>query len=98
MRGGRNGFTLAEVLIALALLGVVAAFAIPKVLEAQVDHQKKLIWKETLATLEDLFYTANLNEEAGHGSFNAYLTRHLNFVNSAPCVRDVRFTCFQLPN
>lgn len=42
----QNAFTLAEVLIALALLGVVAAFVITKVLQSSGDSHRKTVFRE----------------------------------------------------
>lgn len=38
---GYFGFTLAELLIALGILGVIATFTIPKILSAQQDSKTK---------------------------------------------------------
>ena len=40
------GFTLVELLIALAILGTIATFTIPKVLQTQQDGKFKSIGKE----------------------------------------------------
>jgi prepilin-type N-terminal cleavage/methylation domain-containing protein len=61
------GFTLAEVLIALALLGIVAAFAIPKVLETTGKQEAKAKLQETVGILEGLY-----NEDRLSGLYDAY--------------------------
>lgn len=56
-----QGFTLTELLIALVLLGVIAAFSIPKILLAVGEQKKTAILKESVMALEDAFYTLKLN-------------------------------------
>lgn len=55
------GFTLAELLIALAILGVIATFTIPKILQAQSDSRKSAIVKETAATIASLYQEYKTN-------------------------------------
>jgi prepilin-type N-terminal cleavage/methylation domain-containing protein len=45
----KTAFTLAELLIALAILGVIATFSIPKVLQSQQNNQKQAIFKEIIS-------------------------------------------------
>ena len=56
-----RGFTLAELLIALAILGVIATFAIPKVLNSQQDGKLNAIGKETAAALSEAYQVYRLN-------------------------------------
>jgi prepilin-type N-terminal cleavage/methylation domain-containing protein len=51
-----TGFTLAELLIALALLGVLSTFAIVKTINASNVSQQKAVFKETIATLQSVYY------------------------------------------
>lgn len=44
----QSGFTLAELLIALTILGVIATFTIPKILTAQQASTYNAIAKETM--------------------------------------------------
>lgn len=48
------GFTLSELLISLALIGLIATFTIPKVLTTLQDQQQKALIRETVATLSTL--------------------------------------------
>jgi prepilin-type N-terminal cleavage/methylation domain-containing protein len=50
------GFTLAELLIALAILGVIATFAIPKVLLSQANQKRNAVLKEVIGMLSDIEY------------------------------------------
>lgn len=53
----RAGFTLLEVLIAVAILGVIATFAIPKILQASGDAKMTAVFKESMAAVSGS-YTA----------------------------------------
>jgi len=52
----KRGFTLAELLIALALLGVIAAFTIPKILNATNSAQMIANVKDGVSTIEQAWY------------------------------------------
>lgn len=51
----KNGFTLAELLIALGILGTLAVFTIPKVLLVQQGQKYNAITKEAIATISEAF-------------------------------------------
>jgi prepilin-type N-terminal cleavage/methylation domain-containing protein len=57
----KRGFTLAELLIALAILGVIATFTIPKVLQSMQDTKYKAIAKEFVATFSSAYEAYRLN-------------------------------------
>lgn len=46
VRRAFSGFTLADLVIALAILGLIATFTIPKIMVVQQAQQKKAIFKE----------------------------------------------------
>ncbi len=75
------GFTLAELLISLAILGVIATFTIPKILNSQQEARKKAVFKETLATLSNLSYAGardgNITSAATEWS---YVLNNLNYA------------------
>ncbi len=78
MRRGVAGFTLAELLIALALLGVIAAFTIPKVLQTSGVQEATAKTVEAIATLEQAFYILRLQnavdpEKDLYGNLNPIL-------------------------
>ena len=52
----QNGFTLAELLISLAILGVIATFTIPKILHGQDDAQRKAVLKESIALFAQIVH------------------------------------------
>jgi len=85
MSSSHKGFTLAEVLIALALLGVVAAFTIPKVLQATGNQERTAKVREAVATLEQAWYAQKLQNSytAGGSLYNSLVINPggLNVIN-----------------
>ena len=82
LRKRQSGFTLAELLIALAILGVIATFTIPKVMTAQANGQNTAIVKESAAML-----TGALEQAANAGTLSANtklidLTPYINYTTT----------------
>jgi prepilin-type N-terminal cleavage/methylation domain-containing protein len=76
-----SGFTLSELLIALAILGVIATFTIPKVLQSQQDGKYKATVKEALATMAEAYQSYKLKNAVDPATFSAaQLTPYLNYV------------------
>jgi prepilin-type N-terminal cleavage/methylation domain-containing protein len=78
------GFTLAELLIALAVLGVVATFSIPKVLQNQQNEQRRAVFKETIAAFSTMIDTGlktgelSRTEVVNTSNFIDYALSHMN--------------------
>src|SRR5688572_4288913 len=75
-----KAFTLSELLIALAILGVIATFTIPKVLQAQQNNQFKAIGKETAGMMSDAFMQYKLQNTVQSTMESKNLTPFLNYV------------------
>ena len=56
MKTQNKGFTLSELLIALAILGLIATFTIPKVLQTTESNQRKAVFKETIGSITEIAY------------------------------------------
>jgi prepilin-type N-terminal cleavage/methylation domain-containing protein len=74
------GFTLAELLISLAIYGVMATFTIPKILHSAGNNQYNAMLKETLSTMAQGYQI-----EQNKGTITASTTfdiiiPHLNYV------------------
>lgn len=64
-----NGFTLAEVLITLGIIGIVAAITIPALMKSTQDAEFKAAWKKTYSQASQAYAMA-VNENGG--GFGAY--------------------------
>jgi prepilin-type N-terminal cleavage/methylation domain-containing protein len=79
LRGfGFTGFTLAELLIALAILGLIATFTIPMVLQGSTEARWNTIAKEDIASICGIFNELRL-KGLSHTQLANYESR-LNFV------------------
>lgn len=76
----RNGFTLAELLLALAIMGVIAMFTIPKILASVTQNNKAGIFKEAIATMSQVVYNGNLTREIQMPDAELYILSHINAV------------------
>jgi prepilin-type N-terminal cleavage/methylation domain-containing protein len=75
------GFTLAELLIALALLGVVATFTIPKVLQSQQDQSYKAKAKEAAGSIAAAYSILKQNNLLTSNTRPVDLTPYLNYTS-----------------
>jgi prepilin-type N-terminal cleavage/methylation domain-containing protein len=75
-----RGFTLAELLIALLILGGIATFTIPKILSSQQLGQNKAVIKETFATIASAYSMYTLNNGASSSITMGALTPYMNYI------------------
>lgn len=75
-----KGFTLAELLIALAILGVIATFTIPKIIYAQQNQSYIAKAKEAMATISEAYQKyVSLNGLSSNVTANN-LIQYVNYV------------------
>lgn len=79
-----GGFTLAELLIALLILGVISAFTIPKILANQQNQEKKAVMRETIAALSEVIYTGKMKGEITTSNAFQYVLDHVNALKLCP--------------
>lgn len=75
-----TGFTLAELLIALAILGVIATFTIPKVIFAQQNQENSAAAKEALAMVAGAYQSYLLSGRASSSTTMGDFTQYMNYV------------------
>lgn len=75
-----TGFTLAELLIALAILGVIATFTIPKILNSSQNGQNTAIAKEAASMISGAYSSYTLSLGAGTGVTAGALSQYMNYV------------------
>ena len=62
----KNGFTLAEVLITLVIVGVIAAFTIPTAVNNTKDKELKNQFKKAYSSLSQVVYKTEMNDFQGY--------------------------------
>ena len=80
MRARCYAFTLAELLIALLILGVIATFTIPKVLQSQQSSQSKAVAKEVAGMISGAYQAYSLDNQPVAGTRPSHLTPYFNYV------------------
>ena len=98
MRRRSKAFTLAELLISLAILGVIATFTIPKILSVQANNKYSSIAKEAAGTVVNALTLYNNQNGLSASTTMGNLTPYMNYVklDSTSVVDDVgggTFTC-----
>jgi len=76
------GFTLAELLIALAILGEIATFTIPKIISAQTNSKNNAVAKETMSAMGAAYQQlqANTSGTMPTSTTAGALTQYMNYV------------------
>jgi len=76
----KKGFTLAELLIALFIMGVLATFTIPKVITAQQNGRYKAVAKELAGTVSQAYQIYRLRNGDNPTMQISELTPYLNYI------------------
>ncbi len=76
-----SGFTLAELLIALTILGVIAVFTIPKILITQQNSRYNAEAHEIVGMVSGAYQMAKLRGDVDMNSSSKDLTPFLNYVS-----------------
>ena len=86
-----GGFTLAELLICIAILGVIAVFTIPKIIVYQQNQQNVVIIKETVAAMAGAYQAYQINNTVTNNTGIRDLTPYINYtaITSTNTIDDV---------
>jgi prepilin-type N-terminal cleavage/methylation domain-containing protein len=76
----RKGFTLAELLVSLAVLGVIATFTIPKVLTSVTYSQQTAIGKSVISSITEAYQAYKINNTLTTDTKPSYLMPYFNYV------------------
>ena len=111
-RYSAKAFTLAEFLIALAILGIIATFSIPKVLQSQQSAEKRAMAKEVIAMVSGAYEAYKKQTVPSASTGGHQLIPYMNYVTqisdgsldidshnnwtSVPC--DAFWVCLRLHN
>lgn len=77
----KSGFTLAELLIALAILGVIATFTIPKVLNTSQSGEWNATAKEAASMISGAYQAYQLDNTVTASFSGADLLPYINYVS-----------------
>ena len=75
-----KGFTLAELLVSLAILGMIATFTVPKILYAQQSAKNAAVFKETVATINAVLYQGYAYDGMTQANVGTYIRSHVNAI------------------
>ena len=75
-----KGFSLSELLICLAILGVIAAFTIPKILGGSQNEKMKAIVKEDISAISAAYDVYLLRNVPTASTTNDTLTSYINYL------------------
>lgn len=78
----KKGFTLAELLISLAILGVIATFTIPKILSSSQSGQNTAVAKEAASMVSGAFSNYSLTSGIAAGTTAGAMTSYMNYVGT----------------
>ena len=84
-----RAFTLSELLIALAILGLIATFTIPKIITNLNNNNRNAIYKETFAALSEATHAGILSSELNETNIRTYFAEHINATGEG-CLRNRR--------
>jgi len=76
----KKGFTLAELLITLQILAIIAAFTIPKIIGSQQNSRYKAIAKEDIASVAAAYQLYTFSTTPLASTTGGALTPYLNYV------------------
>lgn len=75
-----RGFSLAELLLVLLIMGIITTFTIPKIMTSQTNATKKAVFKETYAAVYNVLYLGKLTGELRPATFDSQMFTRLSAI------------------
>lgn len=79
-RKGHRGITLTEMVVAVALIGIITAFTIPKLISSNQDASRKAIMRETVNILESILTEGMIKGTLGDTSSRDFFLSRINAI------------------
>jgi prepilin-type N-terminal cleavage/methylation domain-containing protein len=79
-----SGFTLSEILIALAILGVCLSVSVPMMSQSRDQSKKKVVFKETINLLYGIMREGMVTDEMDWTNLRSYYFKRVNAVKVCP--------------
>lgn len=80
VRNSKKGFTLAELLMSVLILGIIATFTIPKIISAQRQSNYNAMAKEVSATFSGAYTQYSRSNTVSSATKTTDLTPYLNYL------------------
>jgi prepilin-type N-terminal cleavage/methylation domain-containing protein len=80
----QKGYTLSEILIALAILGICLGVMIPILAQQRVNSAKKAVFKETIHTIQSIIRQGMASDDLNWDNVQTYFYKHTNTIKTCP--------------
>jgi prepilin-type N-terminal cleavage/methylation domain-containing protein len=80
--GYLQGFTLSEIMITLAILGICLAVSIPMLAQSRDKSARTASFREAILSIQNIYRQGILNDELNYTNFGTYFIERLNTIKT----------------